>query len=253
MGMKINKIRSGLIKLYIRLAEKRYDHLRYLLQINHSSDTLVVCFSGFGNGGSAKYNYINTLKTINVNKLFILDDFGYKKQGSYYLGENGNWFLPDMIVGLIQKIKTERQIKHLVMVGSSKGGSAALFYSIKMGAEACIIGAPQYFLGDYLSIDKHLPILEGIMGNTSSEAIQQLNCIMRDCVQTNSQYKPQVYIHYSPKEHTYFEHIAEMLSDLERCGFVVYEDADYEYTEHSDIAKYYPQYLLGVLNKMFNI
>ena len=71
---------------------KKYERLRYLLQTSRLSDTLVVCFSGFGNGGVAKYNYISTLKSVNANKLFILDDFGYNKQGSYYLGENGDWF-----------------------------------------------------------------------------------------------------------------------------------------------------------------
>lgn len=246
------KARSAFLQLYIRMTEKKYERLRYLLQTNRLSDTLVVCFSGFGNGGVAKYNYINTLKSVNVNKLFILDNFGYKRQGSYYLGEKGDWFLPNMIIALIKKVQTEKNIKHVVMVGSSKGGSAALFYSIKMEAEACIIGAPQYFLGDYLNIDKHLPILEGIMGNTLSESIEQLNCVMRDCVQSDPKRKPKVYIHYSPKEHTYPEHIVDMIGELECCGYTVIEDAGYNYTEHRDVAKYFPKYLLKVLTEKLN-
>ncbi len=214
------------------------------------SDTLVVCFSGFGDGGRSRYNYIKTLQTNDANKLFILDDFGYKKQGSYYLGENGDWFLPDMVSGLINDIKNKRKIKHLVMVGSSKGGSAALYYAIKLEADACIIGAPQYFVGDYLNTDKHIPIMKGIMGNTTSESIFELNDYMRNCISSNVICKPKVYIHYSPKEHTYSEHIAEMLVDLKRCGYVVYEDADYEYTEHKEVAKYFPEYLQRVLMKL---
>ena len=210
----------------------------------------MVCFSGFGHGGRAKYNYIDTLKTVHVNKLFILDDFGYNKSGSYYLGEDGEWFLPKMIVNLIKKIQTERDIKHLVMVGSSKGGSAALYYSIKMGAEACIIGAPQYFIGDYLNIDKHLPILEGIMGNSTSESIQKLNCVMCDCVKSAASHKPKVYIHYSPKEHTYLEHIVDMIGDLERYGYTVVEDGNYDYTDHGEVAKYFPRYLLKILQNL---
>ncbi len=250
MRLFVKKIRSLLFRLYIKMAEKHYERLRYLLQTNHSSDTLVVCFSGFGNGGSAKYNYINTLKKAKANKLFILDDFGYNKQGSYYLGENGNWFLPDMVVGLIQKVQNESNIKNLVMVGSSKGGSAALFYSIKMGANACVIGAPQYFIGNYLSIDKHLPILKGIMGNTSTQSIQRLNRLMCDCIQTVSTKKPKVYIHYSPKEHTYPDHIIHMIDDLVRCGYAVVEDAGYDYTDHKEVAKYFPLYLLSILSKL---
>ena len=250
MKILIKKMRSLFLRVYITMAEKRYKRLRYLLQKKSSSDTLVVCFSGFGTGGAARYNYINTLKTVGFNKLFILDNFGYNKQGSYYLGENGDWFLPDMIAGLIKKIQIERQIKHIVMVGSSKGGTAALYYSIKMGAEACVIGAPQYFIGDYLSIDKHLPILEGIMGDTSSESIQVLNCVIRDCIQSAPKHKPQVYIHYSPKEHTYTEQIVGMIGDLVRCGYTVVEDSDYDYLDHGEVSKHFPQYLLSVLAKM---
>ena len=112
-----------------------------------------------------------------------------------------------------------------------------------------MIGAPQYFLGDYLNIDKHLPLLEGIMGSTSSEAVQRLNAVMQDCIYSDIQQKPKVYIHYSPKEHTYAEHIAHMIMDLERCGYEIIEDAEYEYTDHGEVAKCFPQYLSSILTE----
>ena len=247
MKRYLKKIRSALFKVYIRANEKKHKRLKYLLQTNSSSDTLIVCFSEFGNGGAAKYNYINTLKSVDAHKLFILDNFGYNKQGTYYLGENGDWFLPDMIVDLVQSIRKELHINHLVMVGSSKGGSAALYYSILTEADACIIGAPQYFIGNYLNDDKHRLLLTGITGDASKASVDKLNCVMPECVRNNPRRKPRVYIHYSPKEHTYHEHIVDMLTDLNRCGYEVREDSDYEYTEHKDVAKHYPYYLLSVL------
>ena len=74
----------------------------------------------------------------------------------------------------------------------------------------------QYYLGDYLSIDKHLHIVESIMGNTSKESAELLNGVMWGCVQTASKPKPRVYIHYSPGEYTYSEHIVNMVAELER-------------------------------------
>ena len=85
------------------------------------------------------------------------------------------------------------------------------------------------------------------MGDTSSESINQLNHVMRDCVKSAPRKKPQVYIHYSPKEHTYPQHIVYMISDLERERYTVIEDVEYDYTEHRDVAKYFPKYLLSVL------
>lgn len=249
--LRLKRIRALLVKVSFRLKEKRHNRVRYLLQTKgKQSDTLIVCFSGFGGEGAAKYNYVRTLQKVNADKLFILDDFGYQKQGSYYLGENGDWFLPEMITDLIQTVQKKRHVKHLVMVGSSKGGSASLYYGIKLGADACVIGAPQYFIGEYLNTEKHLPILEGIMGNTTSESIQKLNRLMSDCISATAAPKPKVYIHYSPKEHTYHEHIFDMIGKLESCGYTVSKDAEYDYTDHGEVAKYFPMYLLSVLKKM---
>ena len=244
------KIHSLFFKIYIRLSQKRFYRLKYLFQRHRSSDMLVVCFSGFAGGNSARYNYVQTLQTQRINKLFILDDFGYNRQGSYYLGENGDWYLPEMVVGLIKKIQTKNNIRHLIMVGSSKGASAALFYATKMNADFCIIGAPQYFIGNYLNTDDHLSILEGIMGDKSSDSIQKLNNVMHDCLRLSYGRKPKVYIHYSPMEHTYPEHIADMVHDMKMNGYTVEEDADYDYVDHGQVAKYFPSYLLNVLKKL---
>lgn len=232
------------------MSEKQYKCIRYILKENRKSDTLIVCFSGFGNNGSAKYNYIKTLQPVKCNQLFILDNFGYKKQGSYYLGENGKFFLPDMISNLIQEIQSKRNIKHILMIGSSKGGTAALYYAIKLSADACIIGAPQYRIGDYLNTDDHISILKGIMGNIDTESIERLNVLLYESISLAKPKKPLVYIHYSPKEHTYPEHIRDLLVDLKRNSYTVYQDANYDYTDHKSVAKYFPQYLHKILNHM---
>lgn len=242
-------IRSALLKLRIRCGQKQYDRLKYL-HFKGKSKTLIVSFSGFGGEGPARYNYVNTLQETDAHRLFILDDFGYKKQGSYYLGENGDWFLPEMVCDLIRKIKTENRIDHLVMIGSSKGGTAALFYGVELEAEACIIGAPQYFIGDYLNTEDHRPILQGIMGDTSAASIRKLNAVVQDRICRAEDRRLKVYIHYSPLEHTYPEHIADMVRDLKQNGFAVEEDRAYSYTEHRDVAKHFPLYLINTLDKI---
>lgn len=244
----IKKLRSALLKTKIRLFQRKYKRLTYLFQ-RGTSKTLVVSFSGFAGVGPARYNYINTLKDLDAHRLFILDDFGYQKCGSYYLGEQGEWFLPPMVMELIRKIQQENGINRIITVGSSKGGTAALFYGIQLKADCCIIGAPQYHCGDYLNIPKHLPILEGIMGTTDQSAIDKMNQVFRECICNPTAHHPEVYIHYSPKEHTYWEHIADLIADLKKYGYPVAEDAGYTYTDHGDVAKHFPGYLLKVLQE----
>ena len=243
-------IRSSLIKIQIKIKEKKYNHLRYLFT-SAKSEYLIVIFSGFAGGRKPVYNYINTLKSVNANKLFLLDEYGDTTNiGSYYLGENGDWFLVDDVLDIINQIKNDCSIKHIIMVGSSKGGSSALMYSLKMDCvDSVVIGAPQYYIGNYLMTKKHLPVLKAICGDESINSIERLNTLLPSLIQ-NSESKPIIYIHYSSEEHTYEEHVSPLIKDLRKHGYCVYEDSSYTYKDHKDVAKYFPQYLLHMIIKL---
>ena len=207
---------------------------------------LIISFSGFpGCGKKPSFNYVRTLKDINVNKLFLMDDFGYPEDlGSYYLGENGDWFLPQEIGTLINHITESRSIKTIIMIGSSKGGTSALQYAIRCHAQFAVIGAPQYFIGNYLNTEQFKPIMQAICADDSERSVNTLNRLMPDLIKENRfADKPVVFIHYSPQEHTYPEHIKDMIADLSENGYSVEEDNDYSYTNHQDVAKYFPPVL----------
>ena len=89
--------------IYLQLKERKFKRrLKYIYE-NHSSDKLLVVFSGFAD--KPVYNYIRTLKDIKCNKLFILDDFGYR--GSYYWYENGKSYPLELVSSLIhQKVSS---------------------------------------------------------------------------------------------------------------------------------------------------
>lgn len=115
-----------------------------------NKDKLIVIFSAFSKD-KPKYNYIKSLIGIDCNKLYILDDYGEK--GCYYLGLNGNFDVETSVMSLISKIMSKKNVKFtdVIAVGSSKGGSAALYYGIKYNFKEVIAGAPQYKIGTYLS------------------------------------------------------------------------------------------------------
>lgn len=75
------------MKAYFTLKQKTYRlrGIKYLFE-NHSSDVLLVVFSGFSE--TPVYNYVKTLKSFKCDKLFLLDDFAYR--GSYYMYSNGS-------------------------------------------------------------------------------------------------------------------------------------------------------------------
>jgi len=245
------KIKRTMIKIYIARHEQTFKHLKYIFQ-NNGSKTLIVAFSGFpGKGRKALYNYMATLSGIKVNKLFLLDDiWNPVNVGSYYLGKDGDWYLIEEITALIDTIRKENGITQVITVGSSKGGTSALFYGIKTEADACIIGTPQYHVGKYLSSATLSPIMDVIMGDHSQESIARLDEYIVQEIKRPHKKKPEVYIHYSPEEHTYKDHIVDMIADLRREGYKVMEDNDYKYEHHSDVAKYYPNYLVKTVKQI---
>lgn len=246
-------VKSILVKMSILFNEKRYTlnngrNVKYILEKNNS-DKLVVIFSGFPNKNeSARYNYRRTLNNIKFNKLFILDDFGYENRGSYYICENNDFFVEEGIASLINFVKEKLNVKETIFLGSSKGGYASLYFGIKYGADYIISGAPQYYIANYLNNKEHKEILKSIVGNITSNNINYLNNLLRNVI-INSKNKPKIYIHYSKKEHTYKEHIYNLVEDLNINDYYLEEDIK-DYELHSDVAKYFPKYINDIFTKI---
>ncbi len=235
----------GIIKATLK--QRHYKHITYYFRSCRKSDIILVSFCAFPGGCKpSRYNYINTLKNMNVNRLFLLDNHGYNKTGSYFLGENGNYYLLDEIPELIKSIKEKNNIKKTVMLGSSKGGTSAILYGILCNADYVIAGAPQYYLGNYLSSpDVEKAIFEGIGGGTSQKTIDYLNDLLPSVIRNSADSfnKPIIYLNYSPYEHTYPEHISMMLCDLKKSGFTVITNDNYTYKNHKDVGVFFRDYL----------
>lgn len=123
-------------------------------------------------------------------------------------------------------------------------------FSFLIPGVTVIIGAPQYFLGDYLGGPSHLPNLRYILGeDITEEKKQALNVRLRNRILTSDIKPEKVYLHYSNQEHTYEEHIKWMLADLKTAGVELYEDiADYK--EHGGVANLYPPFLNNTLKEL---
>ena len=239
----MKKIKSLLYKLYVKIMEKSYKYtknrsIKYLFFRKKQSDSLIICFSAFpGEGnGSSKYNYLKTLNFVNSNRLYILDDFGYQRVGSYYLGENGKLDLDQYVINLINYIIGKYNISKVYTLGSSKGGTAAIYFGTIIDADMILAGAPQYFIGKYLnSNDYNKKILYGILGNNiNDDDISNLDDKVRDVIIKSKNKKTKYVINFSKKEHTYDEHIKYMIEDLLKCKKdVVLEESNYDI--HSDV------------------
>lgn len=232
-------------KQYKINSEKR---LNYVFQRNVTSKDMIIVFSACTRVGvKGRYNYIRTIKNIRCNKLFILDDFGYDNRGLFYLGEDNKFEVAAAVKKLISEIATKYGIDHRIYVGSSKGGYAALYLGLDDIESTIIAGAPQYYLRFYLNDAKDERRLRQICGN-DEKAIEELDYLIKKKINGDN-FAGKIYLHYSSKEHTYKEHIVDLLEDIRKSNIKI-ETEEKEYENHSDVGVYFPDYLLQVLREI---
>lgn len=225
-------------------------NLNYLFIEKKKSDRLLVVFSGFPPANQkGGYNYVLKFRDFDCNKLYILDDFGNDSRGSYYLGENKNFFIERAVSQLIEKIASEKNIplKNIITAGSSKGGFAALYFAFKNGYGTAVSGGSQVLLGNYLAIPGHENILSYITGGRSNKEVEYLNGVLLDLV-TSTETSPHLYLHVGKNDHHYQDHTIPLLDVLKSKDFKYNLDlADYE--NHSDLGKHYPIYARNMIQR----
>lgn len=228
--------------------------VRYIYEPQPSSRELVVVFSACTREGiKARYNYMRTLHEVPSNRLFILDDGGPDKRGSYYLGRYPDFEFKAACECLIRRICEKHGIVRATYVGSSKGGWSALLFGMTCdlfdGPPRLIVGAPQYWLGRYL--DNQFPgsevpasTLDGVAGSWArDEVISALDDMLRKAIEGNDRLKHQdITLHYSVNDHTYQEHVVDLMRDLEACGACIERDVE-TYSDHGDVSMFFPALL----------
>lgn len=248
--MKISKF-LRFLKNKILLSFKERKHCRRLKYIyeNNNSNKLVIVFSGFAYK-VPKYNYMRTLRGCNVDKLFILDDFGHR--GSYYWFENGSEQPLLLVTSLISSILVKKKYDKIYTAGSSKGGTCALYYGLKFNASEIFVGAAQYYVGKYLAIPKHIKVLEAMMGKDYTENdIKLLDNMVSGMIKNHKGQNSIIHTLYSRNEieKSYQEHMVFMISDLINAGYHVIEKED-NYLTHDENGIYFSEYLKGYFNKL---
>lgn len=247
----MNKIYSTIIE---PLKEKEFTSsegqmLRYMF-FPEESKILLIGFQACNDNG-ARYNYVRTVAKCQVNRLFIKDDFGVNQLGDYYLGCDGTYSVERAVFELINKFRNKIKPERLIFIGSSKGGYAALNFGLRYENADVIVAAPQYYLADYLDSDKFRKILDDILGKeVTEEKKAQLNIRLKTIIEQDKYGCSQrVFIHYSREEHTYKEHVKDLLHDLKCKDISVQEDIG-NYQVHGDLKYYFPDYIQTVIGKI---
>lgn len=230
-------IKSILMRLYFAVNERKFQgREKYLFQKNHSK-TLAIIFSGFSE--KPVYNYVKTLRNWKADKLFILDDFAYR--GSYYWYGNGSKEPMILTQSLINQFVNRGGYDRVVTLGSSKGGTCAIYYGLTMGADEVYAAACQYHIGSYVntSEDNRIKVFKSMMGVDAGVAEQQiLDAIMPKLFEEKADSKTQIHLMYSKDEHTYTDHIKDMITDMDKFH-INHDDRVEPFHEHGEVGKFF--------------
>ncbi|MGN0473410.1 MAG: hypothetical protein ACI4F8_11245 [Lachnospiraceae bacterium] len=227
--------------------------LKYMLK-KKDSDCLAIVFSSCTRKGlKARYNYVRTLQNVDCNQLFILDDFAEDHRGGYYIGSDMRFNEEQATKALISKMIQDCNAKKVIFCGSSKGGWASLNFGLQYPNAYIVCGGPQYHLGDYLVASENMLTLKHITGDCSDENKEVLNHYLEQHIRMNQYADTQtVFIHYSNCEHTYEEHIKDLLDEIKRTPVKITEDV-MDYANHSDISLYFPEFLVKSIKAIENM
>ena len=224
------------IILDVLLTRTTADGVQYIWR-RHGSKTLVVVFTGMG---PQRYNYKTVLRRCPYDLLFIRDSWA--GGASYYWYENGQNH-PEMLTQKAIEQMTERGgYDTLITVGSSKGGTAAVYYGLKYNADAIYAGACQYYVGQYLAIHEYVEkphLWRAVVGQEPTEEwTRRLDRKLPDMIEAHRESKTEIYLVYSTEEHTYADHIAPLIAQLDACHIRHHDQVEH-FKSHDMIGKYF--------------
>jgi len=117
------------------------NRMPYRLTFNGNGLPLIIILHGHGSNSRSTF-----FNKSGWNVLAPLDKYGHNCNGSWWLGEHGDFFVRDLLQELIKNIKSACSSHHVFFYGSSMGGYGAILHGILSAATAVYANVPQTYL-----------------------------------------------------------------------------------------------------------
>ncbi|MFC7304270.1 hypothetical protein ACFQVC_08615 [Streptomyces monticola] len=174
----------------------RFSHAR------NGNRTLFVVFADFSAPGD--YGFSNgVLDGLRANVLWIRDRF--EGQRSYYLCKDMDFSLAESVHALIAKVVKALDLTYddCVLWGSSKGGSAALYFGLRHGFRSVVASAPQFAIGTWVD-ERHPAAARFMMGDAYTERnVRELDAVLPELIAAERHRSTHVYLLSSPQDEQY--------------------------------------------------
>lgn len=133
-------------------------------------------------------------------------------------------------------------------MGTSKGGTAALYFGIKCHATDIVIGACQYRIGSYVS--NYPDIFKGMTGHEpNDEDIKQMDSIMPHALDEMEANSANIALVHSAKEPTYQRDIKYLIQDLNEKQ-INWKEFECGFENHDEVGKHFIPVAAKILEEL---
>lgn len=206
--------------------EYRFSHAR------NGNRHLVVVFANFYAPEDFGFAY-GVMDNLRANVLWIRDRFD--GQSSYYLCRNLDFSIESAVASLIENVMGSLSLTSAdcTLIGSSKGGSAALYFGLRYGFRNIVASAPQFAIGSFVMAEQP-GAAQYMMGrDVPAESVRALDSVIPDLVRSGAGRSANVYLFSALADEQYEVQIGPYL-DL----FRGYQNFNFFFTDSPSITQH---------------
>ncbi|GAA2279552.1 hypothetical protein GCM10010415_55040 [Streptomyces atrovirens] len=154
--------------------------------------------------------------SLRSNILWIRDLFD--GQNTYYLCKGMDFSVERSVIGLISKVMTSLGLSpgDVTLWGSSKGGSAALYFGLRYGFRNIVASVPQLRIGTFVR-DVYPQVGRHMLGETMpDDNVGVLDAVLPDLLTSGVNPEANIYMVSSPQDEQYSTQVEPFLGLLQR-------------------------------------
>lgn len=221
-----------------------YKHKKRKYDFNH----IIFVFSGFLNAKPGNYDFANALNDCPCDVVWICDNF--EEMYSYYLCIGMDFKVENAVTEFIRHTLDELglDINQATATGFSKGGSAALYYGLKLNFPNIVATVPQFHIGSYVN-NHWKQTAEHMMGkeHCSTTNIAYLDKLLPRLLKQDKNLDKNIYLLTSEADIQYKPEIEPYLHDFTKYkNFNLLKTYSAFVREHNQVTGHHTALLLSI-------
>lgn len=226
-----------------RLYKFKNRYLVYSIHPREHSGRLAIVFSGVdATAATCRMSYFALGATLNATVVHIMDNFG--AHGCYLLSIAGDQQIRNAVISLIRELQSEFACTQQAtyFLGTSKGATSAIAYSLMTNGGEVVCGEPQIMLGDFIysanwqGLEQWRSLAYAMLGRVNTDDRNILNEVILDIVRRyGPRYSGEMQIHVGNTG--YLEnHIRHLISAADGIGLSQRIRVEqHSFTSHGDV------------------